>query len=164
MDAIAETLLVDQTVQLERFPGKGGWTFVRIPDIPNERAGSLNWKKVNGFIDAYEIKEAQLMPLGKGRLFLPVKADIRKAIGKQEGDWAKITLYLADKVLPVTDDDFMICLEEEPEALRNFQSFTASEQNKYKEWIAAAKDEELKIERMARAITRISEGKCMWKQ
>jgi hypothetical protein len=43
--------------------------------------------KVRGFIDDYELKDHNLFPMGKGILMMAVKAEIRKKIGKQEGDW-----------------------------------------------------------------------------
>ena len=158
-----EDPLVNETVQLEKFPGKGGWTYARINEIRHEKKNHFGWKKVRGFIDDYEIKESHLMPMGNGKLFLPVKAEIRKKISKQAGDWINVVLFIADKAAPVTDEDFMVCLEEEPEALTNFNAFPESEQKRYLEWIAAVKSEEHKVERMAQAITRIIEGQYLWK-
>ena len=86
-----EEPLVNQRLLLERFPGKGGWTFARIPEIPKSKRSHFGWQKVRGFIDDYEVKQFQLMPMGKGQLFIAVKAEIRKAINKSEGDW--IMLY-----------------------------------------------------------------------
>src|SRR5688572_23293465 len=89
--------IADQVVQLERFQAKGGWTFARITTLSQEKKNHFGWKKVCGSIDDYEIKESHLMPMGKGQLFLPVKAEIRKKINKQEGDWVKVILYSAEK-------------------------------------------------------------------
>lgn len=156
--------LVHKTILLEKFPGKGGWTYACIRDIRHEKKNHFGWKKVRGFIDDYEIKESHLMPMGKGKLFLPVKAEIRKKINKQAGDSVNILLFIADNAVPITDEDFMLCLKEDPEALTNFNSFPDIEQKRYQEWIAAVKSEEMKVDRMARAINRIIEGKYLWQE
>ena len=70
--------LIDKKCILERFPGKGGWTYARIPEIKKNKANPFGWVKVRGTIDGYEIKKYHLMPMGNGKLFLPVKAEIRK--------------------------------------------------------------------------------------
>ena len=164
MDFGAEMPLVDKTVPLEKFPGKGGWTFVRIPEGLQGAKNHFGWKKVRGFIDNYEVSGLHLMPMGKGQLFLPVKAGIRKVINKQAGELVKLVLFATEKTAPVTEHDFLLCLEEEPEALRNFHSFPVAEQERFLAWIAAEESEDQKVERMAQAITRIIEGQYLWKQ
>ena len=78
--------LVDNHYVLEKYPGKGGWTYALIPEIPQDKRSHFGWVKVSGTIDGYELKKINLMPSGKGQLFLSVKAEIRKAIRKQAGD------------------------------------------------------------------------------
>ena len=63
-------LLTDQKYLLEKFPGKGGWTYAKIPEIKPEKNNPFGWLCVNGFIDDYEIKNYHLMPMGNGGLFL----------------------------------------------------------------------------------------------
>jgi hypothetical protein len=41
---------------------------------------------VRGTIDDFEIRKYHLMPMGNGKFFLPVKAEIRKKIKKEAGD------------------------------------------------------------------------------
>ena len=53
----------------------------------------MGWVKVKGSIDSYVIKNYRLMPMGNGKLFLPVRSDIRKKIGKQAGDYVHIVLF-----------------------------------------------------------------------
>jgi len=75
--------LVDKKYKLEKFPGKGGWTFARIPEILQDKTKPFGWVKVRGTIDGYEIKKYNLMPMGDGMLFLAVRAEIRKKINKK---------------------------------------------------------------------------------
>ena len=76
--------LVDKEYLLEKLPGKYGWTYTIIPEIRPDPNAPFNWVKVRGTIDRYQIKDYRLMPSGdvmpsgKGVLFLAVNAEIRK--------------------------------------------------------------------------------------
>jgi hypothetical protein len=148
-----EKPIVDNNYLLEKFPGKGGWTYATIPEIAPDRKSHFNWVKVKGWIDNYELKCYNLAPMGDGRMFLPVKAEIRKKIGKQAGDTVHVTLYADDSALEIPEN-LLLCLEEEPVALKNFNSWTESERKWYIEWIASAKREETQIDRIAKTINR----------
>ena len=52
-----EKPLVDKEYLLEKFPGKGGWTFTFIPEIPPDKHSPFGFFKVRGSIDGYEIKQ-----------------------------------------------------------------------------------------------------------
>ena len=78
-----EKPLVDREYLLEKFPGKGGWTYAQIPEILQNKQSAFGWVRVRGTIDNFEIKNYNLMPMGNGKLFLPVKAEIRKKIKKR---------------------------------------------------------------------------------
>lgn len=149
--------LVNKHYLLEKFPGKGGWTFARIPDILPAKNAPFGWKKVRGTIDGYEIRKYHLMPMGNGSLFLPVKAEIRKKIKKAEGDYVHVILYPDNEPLEIPEE-FLTCLNEEPKAMKFFQSLSESEQKFYIQWIYSAKKEETKINRMAQSINRLFDG------
>ena len=146
-----ETPLVDKDYLLQKYPGKGGWTFAAIPEIAQDKHAWFGWMKVRGTIDDYTIENYHLMPMGNGSLFLPVKAEIRKKIGKNEGDWVHVTLYSQD-LPPVLPDDFITCLNDEPLALAAFIKLSSSEQKKITDWIYSVKNDELKVERIAQTI------------
>ena len=153
--------LVNKKYKLEKFPGKGGWTFARIPEITQDKSKPFGWVKVKGTIDGYPISKCNLMPMGKGKLFLPVKAEIRKKIRKQEGDYITVVLYPDNDLLEIPEE-LLLCLTDEPSALRFFQSLSESEQNFYIKWIFSAKKEETKINRLAETINRLSRGLKMY--
>lgn len=115
--------LVNKTYLLEKFPGKGGWTFVRIPEITKDKRAHFGMVKVRGTIDDYEIRKYHVMPMGNGGMFLPVNAAIRKNIKKQEGDQVRIILFLDNEPLEVPEE-MLLCLQEEPEALAFFKSLS----------------------------------------
>ncbi|CAN5681274.1 hypothetical protein BH10BAC2_BH10BAC2_03340 [soil metagenome] len=72
------------------------------------------------------------MPMGSGKLFLPVKAEIRKKIKKQEGDMVHVILY-PDNEPMAAPEEFKICLKDEPAADEFFQGLTEGEQKFYVE-------------------------------
>ena len=149
--------LINKKYILERFDCKGGWTFARIPEIPQDKHAHFGWVKVRGTIDGYEIRKYHLMPMGNGKLFLPVKAEIRKKIKKDVGDKVHIILYPDNEPLEVPEE-MLLCLRDEPQALRYFNSLSESEQKFYIEYIYSAKKEETKIDRMAKSINRLQRG------
>ncbi len=149
--------IVNKKYILEKFQGKGGWTFARIPEIPQDRKAHFGWVKVRGTIDGYEIRKYHLMPMGNGKLFLPVKAEIRKKIKKDVGDYVHVILYPDNEPLEVPEE-MILCLQDEPAAWKFFNTLSESERNFYVEYIYSAKKEETKIDRLAKSIDRLANG------
>lgn len=153
-----EKPLVHKKYLLEKYPGKGGWTYAAIPELLQDKNAPFGWVKVKGSIDGFEIKNYKLMPMGNGKLFLPVKAEIRKAIGKKEGDWVEIELY-ADDAPTSIPEEFLICLESDPEVHQLFLKLTDGQQKEYIDWIYSAKTEDTKVKRMAETMNKIAKQK-----
>jgi hypothetical protein len=152
--------LVNKKYLLEKFPGKGGWTYVQINEIKVLKRKYFGGVKVRGFIDDYEVKDHNLFPMGKGILMMAVKAEIRKKIGKQEGDWVTLKLYY-DEPEDNSNEEFLICLKEDYTAEKTFNKATKVQQKEIMDWISASKNEEMKVERIAKTLDMLAQGRLL---
>jgi uncharacterized protein YdeI (YjbR/CyaY-like superfamily) len=92
---------------------------------------------------------------GTEQLFLPVKSEIRKKIKKQAGDYVHVILYPDNAPLEVPEE-FLLCLQDDSEALQFFNSLNDSEQHNYVKWIYSAKTEQTKVDRIAKTLIKLS--------
>ena len=151
-----ELPVIDLVALLRKTPGKGGWTYAVIPaDAIKGKSYGMN--KMKAVIDDHEVAAISLMPLANGNRFLPLKAEIRKAVGKEAGQSVRIRLFPFEIEFDVAAE-LMVCLADEPEAEIRYQKLTKTEKDKYIHWISEAATADLRIERIAEAITRIANG------
>jgi|SRR5690606_21779805 len=132
---------------------KTGWTYVQILPVHVAELSPGNKKifRVKGKLDHLPIQQAAVFPMGDGNFILPLNAGMRKVLKKQTG--AELKVQLEKDESPVTiADELISCLEDEPAALKFFNSLQPSHKLYFSKWIESAKTNSTKTKRIAQTV------------
>ena len=144
------------TTTIQKFSKQGektGWTYIVVPDKIAKILNPAVKKsyRVKGKLDDHKIEKVALVPIGSGDFILPINAAIRKATGKRFGASLKVQIEVDDApILPPAE--LLECLQDEPEALKHFNSLPQGHRNYFTKWIETAKTEPTKTKRIALVI------------
>lgn len=129
---------------------KTGWSYVFIPGAvanqvkPNEKKSF----RVKGKIDQVEVKGIALLPMGEGDFIIPLKAELRKALKKEEGAVVELNLTFDADFKIEMPDDLELCLADEEVLMQQFLSMPKSHQNYFINWLNSAKTEATRTKRI----------------
>ncbi len=143
--------------KFEEMGEKTGWTYIEIPEniasklIPNQKTSFA----VKGTLDEYSFRQVSLLPMGEGNFIMALKADVRKALGKRAGYELDVIME-PDNTPFEFSEEFMLCLNDDPEASKYFKSLPFSHQKYFSKWIDSAKTNDTKAKRIIMAIGALS--------
>jgi Domain of unknown function (DUF1905)/Bacteriocin-protection, YdeI or OmpD-Associated len=101
--------MFDGILMIEKFDGKGGWTFLQLPPLTAQTQTSFGMIRVAGTIDGISFSDKYLMPLSKGQLMFTI--DAKKKLKKTIGDKVHLQFYMDDSPLRIPDE-LIICLQD----------------------------------------------------
>ncbi|GAA4352754.1 YdeI/OmpD-associated family protein [Hymenobacter saemangeumensis] len=155
--------LFNGPVTLEKFSGKGAWTYAPVGVLAQAPKTHFGVLKVTGRIDEVMLNDCALMPMGQGRRFLAVNAALRKQLGKQAGDVVQLQLFAQEEraaLEHISLADFTDCLAEVPAALRTFQALPLARQQAWLRWVDEAEADEQKVTRVEAALALLERGQA----
>lgn len=148
-------VIFEGEIYLERFQGKGGWTFARIPKEFTPTGKYFGMSQVSGRIDDFNFDKKHLMPTGDGTVFIPISKEIRNLIKKEAGE--KVYLRVEKKPLPQdTPHELLDCLRDDPGKLQLFDALDIEDKKKWIAYIYQSKDDEVKADRIIQLLNKLN--------
>ena len=120
---------------------KTGWTYIVVPAAIAAKLnpGIKKSYRVKGKLDDFKVEKIALIPMGKGDFILTVNAAIRKGISKRKGATVKVQLEL-DRSPILPPSELLECLQDEPEALKYYNSLPQGHRNYFTKWIESCQN------------------------
>lgn len=141
----------NQVVILERFTGKGGWTYARVPKEKLPSKKYFGMLEVSGQIDEFAFQKKHLMPMGDGTVFLPVSKEIRNKIKKEAGDEVRLILF-TESIPDQVPGELKACLQDDPGKWESFQKLSEKEQKEWIETIYSSSNEDHQVRQILRLL------------
>jgi hypothetical protein len=149
--------MLEFSTTISRFEKKGektGWSYIEVSAAQAQKLkpDSKVSFRVKGQLDHYAFEKVALIPMGDGGFILPVNGRMRKVLRKGPGDRVKVSLSF-DARSPEPSKELLLCLKDDPDALRFYKSLPKSHQNYFSNWIESAKTTGTKTKRIVMAVT-----------
>lgn len=152
--------MVQFKTTIKKFDSQGektGWTYIEIP-APIAQKLNRECKKsfrVKGKLDDCEFSMVALLPMGAGDFIMALNAALRKKIKKQKGASVEVKMEMdSNEIKP--PEELIECLEDEPAALKHFNSLPKGHQNYFTNWINSAKTDPTKAKRIAATLNALN--------
>ncbi|MGE5494068.1 MAG: YdeI/OmpD-associated family protein [Burkholderiales bacterium] len=138
--------------------GRGGGAYVRFPYDIMETFGAKGRVKIACEFDGVPYR-GSIVNMGTGPIIGVLKS-IRDKTGKQAGDTVHVKLWKDEEPREVSlPAELEAALGENEQAKKNFDALSFSHRREYACWIAGAKKEETKKNRIEKAINMLEQGK-----
>lgn len=152
--------MIQFTTIIEKFDKKGeksGWTYIEISasQAKKLKPDSKLTFRVKGSLDQFKFEKVAILPMGEGNFIMPLNATMRKAIAKKQGDKLKVVMEVDQRKM-IISPDLIVCLKDDPEAMKFFTSLRSSHQLYFSKWIESAKTAQTKTRRIATCMVAFS--------
>jgi hypothetical protein len=149
--------MIDFTTIILQFAEQGektGWSYIEIPaDLAQQlKPGNKRSFRVRGMLDSLPVSGMALMPMGNGDFIMALKADIRKALRKNQGAMLRVSLEEDTAFKIEMPDDLKECFDFEPEAFDFYNTLPKSHRDYFIKWINDAKTSETRAKRIVNTI------------
>ena len=141
---------------IKKIPDKDA-TYIEIPFNVEEVFGAKR-VKVKAKFDNIDYR-GSIVKMGGPCHMIGITKDIRKKIGKDEGDiiFVEVEKDEEERVVEIPDD-FAKAMEENQEAKEFYEKLSYSSKRKYVNWINSAKKTETREKRIAEAVLKLKEN------
>jgi hypothetical protein len=138
-----------------RVPGKGGWSHVLIPATGKDLRLSGGWVKLSGSVDEVPYSDASVFFTKEKTFFFPLKADLRKQIGKGEGDIVAVVASLPLPPLSMRDELLESLHAVSNDVLQRFLALDAKIQAAHVAWVDEPVQIEGKVNRILKLVKQL---------
>ena len=143
---------------IERFPMKGGWYYVLFPHDAKALFGQGGFIPVQCTVNGVP-DERSLLPMGDGRHFIALKADLRKRLGLSLGSHVMVEiLALAGAQEPELPPELAAIFELCPDEGKLFARLPRTTRKWAIYWLTSAKTALTREKRAAELLRRLQSG------
>jgi hypothetical protein len=136
-----------------------GWTYLELSanDIQILRPKKKTIFMVKGTFNELSLSQITVVPIGNDTYIIPINAQHRKKLEVAEGDPIRIQITIDEDEYQF-DNDFIEAINDDVKAKKTFDSLSPSIQRYYSKWVASAKTDKTKSERILKSLIGLGQG------